>query len=428
MKIDVLRVIPIVAFLMAFFLPLHMGLSNLFLIFFFVSSGYLFIIKREYVPRNLSILIYTLLPFFILYVIGLFYSSPPFIGTKVIGRTISFILCPLLLLFHSKYTLQQIKTNLFNGIILGSVLSVCILLINNFINYFDTRPFLNFDEEIFGFYYTYHNFTSFLKFHPTYMGAFVLFSLVILLKQVLTVKTPRNFYKWVAIFLLSVGVLFINARIIFLLYAVLVIAGLGWGVFILSKQRKFLALLGTAFVLIALFFIGIKSLSQTFVVERFANELKWELSDQVNTTYNKKTAADSRIARWEQALKAISDKPAFGHGTYTEKETLANLYLKNGLNVSYINRYDAHNMYLSFGVEYGMIGIFMFLFFLISNFILSIKYRDLEYFYLFFMVGVLSCFESYLQNNAGITFIAFFSTVLIFSNRLPILKTGYAKV
>lgn len=427
MKIDILKLISIFAFLMAFFLPLHMGLSNLFLIFFFVGSGYLFFIKKEYVPRALSILIFTLLPFFLLYAIGLFYSSPPFIGTKVLGRTISFVLCPLLLLFHSKLMLQQLRKNLFRGIIAGSVLSVCILLVNNFLNYFATRPFLRFDEEIFGFYYTYHHFTSFLKFYPTYLGAFVIFALVILVKQVLTKRTSRDLFKWLAIVLLSIGVLFINARIILFLYAVLLAAGFGYGIFLLFKRKKYVPLIGSVFILVIIAFLGVKSLSQTFIFERFANELKWELSEQVNTTYNDKTDADSRIARWKSALEAISERPIFGYGTYTEKEVLANSYLKNNLLISYNNRYDAHNLYLSFAVEYGIVGLALFLFFLISNLLFSIRYRDVTFFSLFFMIAAISCFESYLQNNAAITFIALFGTVMFFSNLPDSKKNGYVE-
>src|SRR5690554_3656366 len=158
MKLNFAHLVAFFAMAMAFFLPLHIGLSNLFLILFFVGSGYFLFIKKEHVKRKPSLLIYTLLPFFLLYVIGVFYSEPPFIGTKVMGRTIAFLLCPLLLLFYPKSVLQRVKSGLFKGIVAGSIISVGYLLINNFLNYFATRPFLKFDDEILCYYYTYHYF------------------------------------------------------------------------------------------------------------------------------------------------------------------------------------------------------------------------------------------------------------------------------
>lgn len=425
MKFNFAHLVSFFAMAMAFFLPLHIGLSNLFLILFFVGSGYFLFIKKEYVKRKPSLLIYTLLPFFLLYVIGVFYSEPPFIGTKVMGRTIAFLLCPLLLLFYPKSVLQRVKSGLFKGIVAGSIISVGYLLINNFLNYFATRPFLKFDDEILSYYYTYHYFTKPLEIYPTYLGAYVLFALVILLKQVLTGKKAQKNLKWAAIGLLSIGVLFISARIILFLYAILVAACFGYGIFLLFKQKKYMPLIGSVCILVIIVFLGVKSLSQTFVVERFANELEWELSEQINTTYNNKNDADSRIARWNSALQAISERPVFGYGTYTEKEILADFYLKNNLMVSYNNRYDAHNLYLSFSLEYGIVGLALFLFFLISNLIFAIRQQDLEFFFLFFMIVAISFFESYLQNNAAITFVALFGTVMFFSNLPNSKKNGY---
>lgn len=405
------------AFLMALFLPLHMGISNLFLILFLVASGYLLFIKKEYVLRSPRLLIFTLLPLFLLYLIGVFYSSPPFIGTKVIGRTIAFLLCPLILLFYSKTMLQQIRINLFKGIVFGSFLSLAILLINNFLNYFATRPFLKFDNEILDYYYTYHYFTEILDVYPTYLGAYVLFSLVVLIHGLFKNQQFNKILSWAGIMFFSVGILFINSRIIFLLFGVVVVFSLFLGAILSFRRKKYLSLSLILFCTIVIGVLGGRSLSKTFIFSRFTNELQWELTDQVNTTYNtKEIAADSRIARWEAALEAIGYHPVFGYGTYTEKNVLADFYLKNDLTVSYKNRYDAHNMYLSFAVEYGIIGLILFLFFLFSNLLFAVRYRDVEFFFLLFMIAVISCFESYLQNNAAITFVALFGTVFLFSN------------
>lgn len=416
MKIAFNQIIPILIFLMAFFLPLHMGASNLFLILFFVSSAYLFLIKKEYVLRSPKVLIYTLLPIFILYVLGTFYSSPAFVGVKIIGRNISFLLCPILILFHSQNMWSRIKTAMFKGIVVGSVLAVIILLVNNLLNYFATRPFPKFDDEILDYYYTYYNFTDFLDQHPSYFGVFVIFSMAILIIRLFKTSGKYTGFTGFALLVLSMGVLFLNSRIVFLFYMLLLLGTVICMGIRLYRRKKYMLLSLLLGVFISTTAIGVYLLSDTFIASRFTSELEWELSDQVDTTYNNKITADSRIARWDSALEVIGEKLFFGHGSYTEKDILAESYKKNGMMVSYTNRYDAHNLYLSFMVEFGIFGLVVLLFFLFSNIYFSLKYKDPAYFLLFFIICVISCFESYLKNNAAITFVVLFGGVFLYVN------------
>ena len=179
---------------MAFFLPLNIQLSNLFLVLFFIASGYLLVVKKEYRLRPKKVLLLSLLPIFFLYIFGLFYSTPPFEGLKIIGRNISFLLCPLLLFFYRENTLDLIRKNLFNGIVAGSLLSILFLLGTNFYNYFATRPLFGFDDEIFNYYYTYYYFTEPLLQHPTYLGTYVLLSLGILMQWISSWHHTQNLW------------------------------------------------------------------------------------------------------------------------------------------------------------------------------------------------------------------------------------------
>ncbi len=402
--------------MMAFFLPLEIGLSNLFLILFFTISGYFLIIKKQFIVRRTLILIFSLLPVFLLYTIGLLYSSPPFEGINIIGRNIAFLLCPLILFFYSNEVLSRVKNSLYHGIVYGSVLSTLILLTNNFLNYFATRPFPRFDDEIFNYYYTYYSFTDLLEMHPTYLGVYLIFAISILLKNIFSNKSYRSL-KVMALLLLSLGIVFINSRIIFLLYVLVIVSALFYTGFYYYIRNKYWTLsLVVIFTIIGVF-STIKILSDTFIISRLTSELKWELTDQIDSSYSYKKGlvADSRIPRWQSAIDAIAQKPVFGYGTHSEKDILAIYYKKNGLEVSLKNRYDAHNIYLSFMLEYGILGLCILLFYLFSNLYLSIKARNVHFFLLFLMICIVGCFESYLKNNAAITFVAFFSSVLLFS-------------
>ena len=176
---------------------------------------------------------------FLINVFGLLITETPSEGIKAIERGLSFFLCPFLLFFHTEKALFEIKNKLFNGIVLGSLLSVIILLCNNFINYFSTRPLFSFDNEIFSYYHTYYYFTDFLKIHPTYLGSYIILSIAIVLNRVVkNSNKKRRFINFLIIFVLSIGVLFLNSRIIILLCFSILISFFLWGLFKLFKLKK----------------------------------------------------------------------------------------------------------------------------------------------------------------------------------------------
>ncbi|WP_443634530.1 O-antigen ligase family protein [Candidatus Marifrigoribacter sp. Uisw_064] len=417
-KVNIFSVLEYSTFLMAFFLPLSIKLSNVFLILFFVGSAYLFFIKKEYSTGKINLLFYSTVLLFITYVLGLLVTEEPVRGLKTLERGLSFILCPLIVFFHSKENILLIKRKLFHGLTFGSVLSLIILLSNNFYSYFITRPLFNFDDEIFSYYHTYYYFTKLLDLHPTYLGAYVILSIVIVINWI--VKEKRKLKNWIyllILFILSLGVLFINSRIIFMLYGLIIIGIFTWILFKFIKQKRYVQMFVLVLIIAGCIGFVNSNISKTFIYQRITKELSWELSEQVDTKYNSKISADSRIARWKSAFKVFKENPLFGHGNLSEKDALSEQYKKDGLYGSLNKRYDAHNIYLSFAIEFGVFGLLILLYFLFTNLYFSLKFRDLEYFMFFCMICMIGIFESYLKNNAAITFVAFFGSVFLFSNQ-----------
>jgi O-antigen ligase len=150
---------------------------------------------------------------------------------------------------------------------------------------------------------------------------------------------------------------------------------------------------------------------------RFSQELVWDLTPNINTAYNGKYKADSRITRWEAVFSAIKERPIFGYGSAMEKKVLHESFQKNGLNFAATNNYDSHNQYLSIWIEFGLIGLCLFLFYLFSNVYFSFKNKDKVSFFFFASLVLVGLFENLFKNNAGIIFIAFFSNIFLFSNQ-----------
>lgn len=407
------RLFNYLAFLMAFFLPLLIKLSNFFLIFFFIYSVYHIFKEKRHLKKSSLLLTYTTLSIFIMYAVSLFFSDNFFSTFNVLGRNISFVLCPLLLFFQSRKNILGIRMWLMKGLVLGAVCSIIILLVNNCYNYFLTRPIMVFDIEIFSYYYTYYSFTDLFQLHPTYLGTYVMFSIMVVLNNTLKFKPVL---KLSVLLLLSTGVLFINSRIIFFIYGITLVVYLVNTLRLLNKNINLRSLVFTGGSIIVMIIFVYVLIEKTLVFSRLNKELSWELTEQVGTTFNNKTRGDSRIARWKVALKVIEEKPLLGHGIDMEKDVLVEGYTKFGLENSAALRYDAHNSYLSIAIEYGLFGLILYVFFLLSNIYISLRSKDVLYFGFFLMIAIVGLFENYMMLNAGITFVAMFGSVLFFSN------------
>src|SRR5690606_213504 len=152
----------------------------------------------------------------------------------------------------------------------------------------------------------------------------------------------------------------------------------------------------------------------TYIYYRFTNELSWEASKNVDSKINKDNGGDSRLARWGSIVKIIKEKPLLGYGTGNEKEVLNVQFQKDNLKFSSDNNYDSHNLYLSYSVQFGLLGFLVLCFYVISNVIISFQKKNILLFSLVFGLMFILFFENYLNNNAGIVFIAFFQNLLMF--------------
>ena len=126
--------------------------------------------------------------------------------------------------------------------------------------------------------------------------------------------------------------------------ALTLIVGLA-AVFKLLAGRERLIVLG----IIAVISVGILT-TQNSVSNKINNVLSGERGDH-ETDY-----PDDRMAFWHAHLEMFKDKPLTGHGTGLEAEDRAPYYAKIGL-PDIKRKYEAHNMYLEFAVEGGIIAV-----------------------------------------------------------------------
>ncbi len=397
------------AFLFTLALPLSTKIGNLALGLFLILA---LLNTRSDSKYELRIIKYSTAIFFIAFLSGFMVLGDVSVGINQLGKKIFYLITPIIVCFLSKENIDRTIKYSLKGLFYGCLACSIILVFHNFYEYYLTRPFFYLDKDIFNFYYTSYNFTRILKIHPTYLGSYFVLALVYLL-NILFIQ--KKHYKTAILILTLIfytfTIVFLNARIIYGLTFLVFVFFFIRSARILYRKSKFLSF-SLPLLFIAMVVIGYNALNKTYVASRLTEELKWELSNEVGTEYSYNRKGDSRFARWKSGISVIKKKPILGHGLHSEKGVLVKEYKINGMQASIVNRYDSHNQFISFFIQFGLIGLVIIVYF-ISNFYFAFKTKNVIYFALIFIIFSICLVENYLNMNAGVLFVAFFSSVFL---------------
>ena len=87
-------------------------------------------------------LFYTTLLFFVLHVLGVFYSDYPEEGYRFLEKSISYLLVPIIFISFTEAHLLKIRHALLRGLMVGSLVSLISLLGINLYHYFEGQDYL----------------------------------------------------------------------------------------------------------------------------------------------------------------------------------------------------------------------------------------------------------------------------------------------
>lgn len=408
-----MKVLRLLFFFFGFLLPLSTIISNGVLIAMYITLAVLFFQKKsKFHKENIKLLFYSTLLLFLICVLSLVFAEDTDKVLKIIERRVAYLLTPLIFLFVSFGDLEKLKIYSLNGLFLGSFCSALILLIKNFTYYYATRPFLLIDNELFNFYHTGFEFTDLIGIHPSYLGMYFFLALAYLL---FFKPFKSKIFMTISFLIILSAIIFLASRVVYVLMALLFVIFLWiWAKNLFnSKSRATICLLA---LLVIIGYSLINVFKNTYLFERTTKEAVWELSHNINESYNTNTKGDSRLARWSAALELIYEKPIIGYGVGAEKDKLEIIFHKKNMLIAANKRYDAHNQYLSYILELGVVGLLLFVFYLGVNLFYAIKARDFISSLFVLSIALIGLVENFFNNNAGITFIAFFGTVFLFSN------------
>ncbi|PKA98309.1 O-antigen ligase-like membrane protein [Flavobacteriaceae bacterium MAR_2009_75] len=399
----------IILFLFAFFLPIHTGASNFFLIGFMVVVVY-GIIKGGVRNRSRIVgwkmLVFTPFTFFILHVIGLGYSESSVLGLSYLERSLSFLLVPLILLFATPKEIAFLRVLFLKGLIVGASISLLFLITTNLYHYFNAQESFHIGFDLFDYYHTYLKFTQPLDQHPTYLGVYYL-TAIIFVDEIADNKQ----LKYLVAGLFGLGFLFLNSRIIFAMLLLLLFFYLARVVKKMVLGRKHLKLIILSVALLLGLISSIELISKSYIGSRIKSIYKFEMSSQTEAKFNSHSKSNPRMARYISAIELIKNRPFFGYGTTGERINLKREFSKDGLNFAVDQNYNSHNQYLGYAVRYGIMGLGTLFFLFCSNFYLAWSIKDGRYLFIVFLIASVCLVENYFDRNFGITFSAVFFTI-----------------
>lgn len=125
-----------------------------------------------------------------------------------------------------------------------------------------------------------------------------------------------------------------------------------------------------------------------------------------------------RFEYWVNTWNIFAHNPLIGVGYTNLPEAFAKQYSLNQTKLDKNNQMETHNQYLLVLAGFGLIGFIWFMLSIFSPILIS--HRFLDYHYLIFMIiialSMLS--EDTLQTQVGVTFFAFFNSVLLFGKEV----------
>ena len=389
---NIILSISIAAFFILLFLGLHqVSISIAFLIIVSLVISF----KNKTLKFNLNKSLLLLILFYLIHVIGVFYTKNKSASNFDLEVKLSLILFPLLFLFNKELFIKNYKLILNIFFYTSSFFAILLILRSLYI--FS----ISFDSsKIF-----YTNFSIFL--HPSYYSMYNVLAIIIGIK-LFNIENKRT--KILYAFLISfniISVFFSQSKSgiisLVLIISYLLITYLNS----ISKRALYLSIL--SIIILGVLLINYNSRIKKMV--KIISTYQKVLDKPNDDNYIESTGY--RILSWNAALKVIKNNPIIGVGTGDIKDELFKEYKELNYLKNLNENMNVHNQVLETWLGQGFIGFSILLLLFIIAFINSRKRNNylLQSYLIMLFLNLL--FESILNTQAGTIFFGFFYPFLV---------------
>ncbi len=372
-------------YMAVFTLPMYMRLNNMLLAVFIALAVTDLIYRwRGMEMKQFLIRGWPVWCFFVLALWASFYGGS-LAGFHYLEKYWSLVLVPLAILPDYKHFAAH-KRQVFLALTWGCVVTLIICYVQLAV------VMIGNNEPLLSFYASDHvgqRFTAVADTHPTYLGLFVVTSILFLIQDRLFNKR----IKVLVSLLLMFGLLQLASRMPLFLF-------LFFFVFLLVNQMQHkrwqvgILLLGilacsSVFILIGSDYMRDKMFSPEIVVD------------------------DKRVQRWEVSYEIFQENPFLGVG-YGNVQALRNeKFMEKGYELAASKNYNAHNQFLEYLSTNGAFGGFVYAISLGFLLLLSIYRRDPLFSLIFLAFIIANLTESMMVRIKGIEYFALFASLFL---------------
>lgn len=394
-----------IPFTIFFMLPI---LNLLFLNFIFQNRWRLRWnrIKENKMDRYL----WLFLSFFILYLIGMFYTNNIRYGFTNIENKLWFLLIPFLIFMTDRtfFTPKKIFFLIFVFIISTAVMSISNMCIS-------TIQYMKIPDIALFYYGNASHLPTWRPMHPSYLSMYITFSFVATLYYLfLSPITLNKWIKWVLMATFPFFIMFnylLQSKTGLIVFVLVLISSV---LFLINRKKNHIGRSLIFVFLIVVSLIGtLKYGSGTMnrIPEGFKYFLQGDHKDDASVS--------RRVVAWkisiEQALKHLP----FGVGTGDVEDVLVNQYQKQNYVELSKERLNSHNQYIHTFLAIGIMGLISILIYFLIPLYQTIKRKKFLYFSFLCIVLINLLTESMFETGAGANFIALFMCLLAYDSFVP---------
>lgn len=388
-------------FTVAVTLPLSIYVNSIaiiLLLFAWLCEGQ-FIFKIKLLMQRPLIIIFII--FYLLFLLGMLYTSNIEFGKFNLEKKLSLIVLPLVIGTSISFN-KKMQENVLTVFVSSCFVTSLICFGKGLYYYFSTQS---------GFYLLHEPLSSVINFHPPYFGMYLSFGILIILehlrKNLFILTRPQKKFLALIAFYFFCFIILLSARThLAFLFLFFITAG----TYFFYKQKKLLLWFVVFFCLSG---FGIFMMNKSvFLRERITKLFTTDLSV---IDGGKENGLTIRLVKWKCSIEGIAESPLLGTGTGDAVDYLVKCYERKnfwGMYPQY--RFNSHNQYLETALTLGMPGLIGFLLCIIAPFVSAWRKRQ----YLFLSFIALFCFccltESLLERQHGIVFFTFFISLFSF--------------
>jgi O-antigen ligase len=354
----------------------------------------------------------TFILFYFIHIIGLLNTENLSHGVRILEKKLSFLFLPALIYTSNGLSVKKVYSLLIIFALTCTIVG-CYGLINVYqLNELEWQRFFTFSRKDYRL-----ALENFIRIHPTYFSAYLIFSIHIFIYFILKPQTNliSKFSLGLGVFI-NIGVicLLVSRTPMFILFSSLVICGL----YFIYIRRKFL--IGFAVMFFLMFGAFYLVWTVPSVKSRFEELLIFKSDKFQPATGNRHYSVNVRVGMLVCAKELIQQNWIFGTGTGDIQDKLNACYKENGYSdVMYIWRMNVHNQYLQYFISLGIFGFLFFLIFLFYPLVPAIKNKDYLFMLFIYLIVICCLTESIFESNKGIIFFSLFQGLFLLMQKYP---------